>query len=237
PYERLKQGVQLKDGPLMLEYCLRRLALCELPRSPDTDFRRIVGMLEDLTGFQNMPAIANAGGRIPHINNSTPLLRHRALAACAWVYFEGHFSLPTGGSMHAITTHPVMENAAAAADVCVREDWHPRIANWLNSLRYRYPGLRNPPMRRVSEMSHLWSAYLAYKERRLKAQAKEWFEVEAVRNVYLCTAEGCHIQAIHKNAFRACGGNCPPETKPHYCSKLCQEKVSTLIVQFGSDVR
>ncbi|RDX43879.1 hypothetical protein OH76DRAFT_1421706 [Lentinus brumalis] len=33
--------------------------------------------------------------------------------------------------------------------------------------------------------------------------------------------------AVHKKAFRAaaCSRNCPAETKPHYCSKLCQQKV------------
>ncbi|KAI0701116.1 hypothetical protein C8T65DRAFT_656734 [Cerioporus squamosus] len=238
PYERLKRGVQLKDGPLMLEYCLRGLAQCEVPPSPGSNIRGVfdkglvdkdfVDMLEGLTGVKGMPSIVSAGGKVPHINKSTPLLRRRALAACAWAYFDTHFKLPDGGSMYGIVNNAFMQNAAFTANLCARDDWQPRIviriANWLHSLQYRYPGLRNQATRNISDMKHLWSAYEDYSKRRIEAQIKEWYEVHTAENVYICAGDDCNVQAVHKSAFRACSGNCPPEMKPHYCSKLCQQK-------------
>ncbi|RPD57292.1 hypothetical protein L227DRAFT_655689 [Lentinus tigrinus ALCF2SS1-6] len=229
PYERLRRGVDLKDGPLMLEYCLRGLVQCEFSLSAESVRGTLVEMLESLTGMQSMMR----SGTVPHINRSTPLLRRRALAACAWASFEAHFRLPTGGSMHAIETNVLMHDAASAANLCARDDWHPRIviriANWIDSLQYRYPNLQNKTsrsqaMRQLGEMRHLWDAYLAYRQTCIKAQIKEWYKVHYAENVYICAAKDCDVQAMHKSAFRACSGSCPPETKPHYCSKLCQQK-------------
>ena len=42
---------------------------------------------------------------------------------------------------------------------------------------------------------------------------------------YVCAAENCGLQGLHKRALRACGGSCPVLVKPHYCSKECQTKV------------
>ncbi|TFK89504.1 hypothetical protein K466DRAFT_545150 [Polyporus arcularius HHB13444] len=226
PYERLKRGVDLKDAPLMLEYCLRQLTQCAVPSRPD--YQKVLEMLESLTGNRSMSSIVRAGGKVPHINKNTPLIRRCAHAACAWMFFSSHFKLPTGGSMHAIETNPLMHNAAFNANLCARDDWQPRIviriANWLASLRHRYPGTRNRVTRTIWDMKHLWSAYEDYTKRRIAAQIKEYYEVNTAKNVYICGAENCDVQAVHKNAFRACSGNCPPETKPHYCSKLCQQK-------------
>ncbi|RDX43885.1 hypothetical protein OH76DRAFT_1560065, partial [Lentinus brumalis] len=238
PYERLKRGVELKDGPLMLEYCLRGLAQCEVGSSSGSTIRGVfdkglvhkefLDMLETLTGVKDMPSIVREGGQVPHINKSTPLLRLRALAACAWAYFDTHFKLPDAGSMYGIVTNSFMQNSAFLANICARDDWQPRIviriANWLRSLDYRYPGLRNEATQAISAMKYLWSAYDAYSKRRIAAHVKEFLKVQAAENVYICAAHDCDVQAMHKDAFRACTGNCPPETKPHYCSKLCQQK-------------
>ncbi|RPD58820.1 hypothetical protein L227DRAFT_654560 [Lentinus tigrinus ALCF2SS1-6] len=41
---------------------------------------------------------------------------------------------------------------------------------------------------------------------------------------YVCAAEGCKVQGLHKAALRACAGSCPLDLKPHYCSKECQKR-------------
>lgn len=43
---------------------------------------------------------------------------------------------------------------------------------------------------------------------------------------YVCAAEGCGICGEERQALRSCAGRCPPDLKPHYCSKECQTKVS-----------
>jgi len=45
------------------------------------------------------------------------------------------------------------------------------------------------------------------------------------RQVEQCAANGCGIQGGSKAALRRCGGKCPIELKPSYCSKECQRRV------------
>lgn len=44
------------------------------------------------------------------------------------------------------------------------------------------------------------------------------------RQVEQCAANGCGIQGGSKAALRRCGGKCPIELKPSYCSKECQRR-------------
>lgn len=44
-------------------------------------------------------------------------------------------------------------------------------------------------------------------------------------NAYACAAEECGVRAEGRAALRACAGMCPPDLKPHYCSKGCQKQV------------
>ncbi|RDX43891.1 hypothetical protein OH76DRAFT_1172777 [Lentinus brumalis] len=227
PYERLKRGAELNDGPQMLEFCLRHFADCEIPWEEQTysatDF---IEMLQDLAGDYGVSLIKRPHGKRRRIKHHTPVLQQRALAACAWINFTSYFDRPYGGSLYAVLNGLPMYAAACYANLAASGDFLPtiviRIANWLGTLKTRYPGVDIRTTPRLCELKHIWLAWDAYWERCIKRQIAECSKVHAARNVYGC--DGCDIRAMHKNAFRACSGNCHPETKPHYCSRVCQEK-------------
>lgn len=47
-------------------------------------------------------------------------------------------------------------------------------------------------------------------------------------NEYVCAAEGCGIGGERRAALLECSGRCPRDLKPHYCSKQCQKRVSSV---------
>ncbi|KZT63414.1 hypothetical protein DAEQUDRAFT_133399 [Daedalea quercina L-15889] len=47
-------------------------------------------------------------------------------------------------------------------------------------------------------------------------------------NAYRCAREGCPVQATSQAALKRCGGPCPEEYKPYYCSKECQLQDRTI---------
>lgn len=56
-------------------------------------------------------------------------------------------------------------------------------------------------------------------------------------NFYLCAAEGCGLQAAGRGPLRVCGGTCPEDGKPAYCSEECQKSVRDPTFQYlRSDV-
>lgn len=74
----------------------------------------------------------------------------------------------------------------------------------------------------------LWRA-VARRHAEIEAEdRKRQHKVESSPNAYVCAAEGCGIRGEKKAALRACGGRCPPEVKPHYCSRGCQRRVRSL---------
>ncbi|RDX43898.1 hypothetical protein OH76DRAFT_1173522 [Lentinus brumalis] len=227
PYERLKRGTEACNGPLMLELCLRHFADCEVPSEEQPyDPSYLTELLEDIAAANDVPLTTRPNRKTRVIKHQTPVLQQRALAACAWIEFRSHFALPEGGSLYAIKNERLMRDAASTANVAASIDFVPtiviRIANWLHTLKTRYGGLEVRTMPVFRENQSLWRAWEAYRKRCLKIQIAEWFKIRAASNVYWC--DGCDVQAMHKNAFRTCGGKCPPEKKPHYCSRECQQK-------------
>ncbi|KAI0316426.1 hypothetical protein OF83DRAFT_1126870, partial [Amylostereum chailletii] len=76
---------------------------------------------------------------------------------------------------------------------------------------------------RSAPLTELWKAF----ERRNRAvEARERKMEEKTRkapNAYECARDGCGMRATSQAALRRCGGKCPPEIKPHYCSPACQK--------------
>ncbi len=63
----------------------------------------------------------------------------------------------------------------------------------------------------------------------LAAETRLRDRVENASRLHACAAEGCGVHAVHKQGLKACAGRCSPDVKPHYCSKDCQRKVSSLL--------
>ncbi|KAI0701404.1 hypothetical protein C8T65DRAFT_697043 [Cerioporus squamosus] len=74
------------------------------------------------------------------------------------------------------------------------------------------------------EFNPLWDV-LKMRENEIIAEERRR-RAKAAKNprAYVCGAEGCNVQGLHKAALKACGGSCPVDLKPHYCSKECQKR-------------
>ncbi|OCH88808.1 hypothetical protein OBBRIDRAFT_888846 [Obba rivulosa] len=75
---------------------------------------------------------------------------------------------------------------------------------------------------RFRAFKHLWKAVNDRMKEVHAEEQRRQAKIAKAPNAYTCAREGCGIQATNKAAFKSCGGSCPPEIKPHYCSKECQ---------------
>jgi len=70
----------------------------------------------------------------------------------------------------------------------------------------------------------LWRAATRRREEIFAEERKRQRKADKTPNEYVCAAEGCGIRGEKKAALRACGGRCPMDLKPSYCSAACQKK-------------
>lgn len=80
----------------------------------------------------------------------------------------------------------------------------------------------------AAKQVHLWE--LLERRDKVMGRAKEEREAKERRrpNAYRCAREGCPMKATSQAGLKRCGGPCPDELKPSYCSKDCQNQVSML---------
>ena len=156
----------------------------------------------------------------------------RARALRAWIFFHAHFRSRHWGTLMEIRNNPHINNAvhAAQCSALLSDFVSPiviRVAEWLMTLNARYAlNIRwTEPFDKFKSIWHEYNQYIAWQDARQKAHADK---VAKSPNKYRCAADGCDIQAAHRSALRKCGGRCPLERKPHYCSWACQERVSPI---------
>ncbi|RPD57263.1 hypothetical protein L226DRAFT_614339 [Lentinus tigrinus ALCF2SS1-7] len=229
PYDKLLRGMQLKNAPLMLELCMRRLAECEVPSH--LTLKEVLEILERLVGAE-MPwlRVGRESRRLPPLHHYSARLQQRAIAACAWMHFDAYFKLPHGDSLYSISNTDTMHKAAFCADACARRNVQPpivlRIARWLTSIWGRYR-VRIRDVDGFSMLDGLWKVYAEHEQREMEQEIQLFVKAGgpwATNDIYQCATTGCDVRATHKGAFRACGGTCPPDKKPHYCSRECQRR-------------
>lgn len=78
---------------------------------------------------------------------------------------------------------------------------------------------------KFERLTDLWEAWDARKEELAEQRSKREAKVSRDPLSYFCAAEDCGIIATKKSTLRRCGGGCPREFKPSYCSKYCQTAV------------
>ncbi|KAI0640690.1 hypothetical protein C8Q79DRAFT_434884 [Trametes meyenii] len=234
PYERLKYGLDHMDGPIMFDYCLRSLSLCEVPPDPSGGTRHI---LEDLAGLSTNDQVQR---NIPYINNHSEPLRIRSLALYSHLNFWAHWLVPGGGSLYPIKASHVMHNAAYAANACVEKGFVPRIAlrvaAWLVTSKARF-GIDVRELKNFQGFRQLYAAHEAYLTHLRTTEAERLLHISEAPHHYRCANEGCDIQAFNKAALRRCAGRCSPETKSHYCSQFCQRRHWNIHREFCNDRR
>lgn len=167
------------------------------------------------------------------VANITPQIRKRALAVAAWMYFQLYFLIPEmhPGSLYAAHKWPPLVNAAFVANDCAQEGFVPaivtRIPSWLMVLqRMHGVDLRGQGKFSEARLPDLWKAYDDYLIRQRTQEERRLAKISKAPHQYRCAAEGCGIQVLHKSFLAKCGGQCLPDSKPHYCSQQCQERVS-----------
>ncbi|RDX40999.1 hypothetical protein OH76DRAFT_1412511 [Lentinus brumalis] len=74
------------------------------------------------------------------------------------------------------------------------------------------------------EFRPLWDALKKRENEIVAEERRRRAKIAKNPGAYVCAAEGCNVAGLHKAALRACGGGCPADLKPHYCSKECQKR-------------
>ncbi|KAI0351309.1 hypothetical protein OH77DRAFT_1462169 [Trametes cingulata] len=226
PRETLQRRVEENDAACMFEACLRKMATCEPGPESLSD---LIEHFERLSS--NMVTLGPHEGEYdsnkPPVKNNTPELQRRATAAWAWCYFSSFFIMDPGASFRTLSKLPIMANAACCADACARDSFLPpivtRIGTWLATVHARY-GVPIGTLPAFKEFKALWMSFLLYRTLSIERDL-DWHEKsDKAPNKYQCAADGCGVYAMNRAALRRCGGNCPPESKPHYCSYWCQEQ-------------
>ena len=213
--------------------------LAEQPQgqTPSLKFWEMIHLLQRVMGITVVDLIRRAGKLPPSARSqcSSPAIRLRAFAACAWLAFSMNLQATQWPARYDLEEHNLFayaRGATLAANVCAREGFHPpvimRVAQWVHALAKRY-GEANPRVILLRfACDDLWRAYDEYRDFCIELDARRQAKFVAQPNVYRCAAPGCNIYAVHKSAFRTCGGPCLPENKPRYCSELCQTEVRAL---------
>ncbi|KAH9913088.1 uncharacterized protein BXZ73DRAFT_55655 [Epithele typhae] len=163
----------------------------------------------------------------------------QALAARAFFWFRKFFTTTraTHGSRNSLnaisSSHPYPEVLAAAgcAEGAIRFSvGHAiphivvRIADWIATFEARCTGTDMQTVRPFQQFTDMWRAYGTWKTRCAYIESQRLAKVQRTPNRYRCAVKECGIQAVTGTALRKCGGRCPPERKPHYCSWACQER-------------
>ncbi|TBU49069.1 hypothetical protein BD309DRAFT_910846 [Dichomitus squalens] len=222
--QKLKRGLDLKLGPLVFELCLRSLAEA-LPNDMDCP----VGAMDIIQYLRALAGIRERNGQTTHIYSTNPVLQCRALAALTWISFRQYLWSPHPQSFELVSSCVIIKQCLSCGDHLARADFLPpiflRFASWLSSVHIRH---RKLDARRMNEESRdaqdFWKAYDVHLQNQYAREQRRLAKVAKAPNQYRCAADGCGINAMNKGALRRCGGRCPPEQKPHYCSAECQEK-------------
>lgn len=81
---------------------------------------------------------------------------------------------------------------------------------------------------KFEQLTDLWEVWDARKAELAEEDSKKEAKVSKDPLSYFCAAEDCGITATKKSTLWRCGGECPREFKPSYCSKYCQTAVRFL---------
>ncbi|KAL1938189.1 hypothetical protein VTO73DRAFT_11833 [Trametes versicolor] len=240
--EVIMYGLQIDDGPLMLEFCLRMLSVCNPPVGSGINPMRIAERLAGFKPHLTYSTVDNPGVDLefsddededpsppPNLRNTTTRTRLQALACYAHMFFFSCWA----DDKRALSWHGnrqmsyALYYACCAANFCISHGFVPivaiRIASWLATTRARY-GLDVRTAREFCDLRHLWNAHSSYLSR---LQVKETARLKKTKKAphhYRCAHNGCEIQATNKSSLLKCGGACPPERKPRYCSASCQRQ-------------
>ncbi|OJT13698.1 hypothetical protein TRAPUB_9797 [Trametes pubescens] len=167
--------------------------------------------------------------RLPEIKNITPLLRLQGLACFAHIGYMcwADRSEPLTPLGYDGLVREGMIQACVAANHCVSLGFVPpvvlRIASWLATTRARF-GFDARETAHFRDLRYLWNVHSTYISQLQLREASRLAKTAIAPHFYRCAAPGCPIQAMKKGSLAKCGGSCPPERKPCYCTADCQRQ-------------
>ncbi len=171
-----------------------------------------------------------ANFRLPEIRNLTTRLRLQGLACYAHMKFWADERTPDS-YMHLVDSSSPMFDACFAADICVGLGFIPpitlRIAGWMSTTKARFAADARAADK-FKDLHYLWATHANYLSRLQLKEDSRLKKVAKAPHLYRCANDGCEIRATNRSALRRCGGGCPPERTPHYCSDLCQRQVRAI---------
>ncbi|KAI0722195.1 hypothetical protein C8T65DRAFT_734619 [Cerioporus squamosus] len=221
--KHLQRRALLHDGPAMLELGLRRLAQLDRPPLVPEDPTQDWDNLYCLTGI-----MTNDDGRQPpYIYNHTLLVRLCALTSLSWIFFKCYYVSKAQVSLYTLRRDELLRKAANYAALAADFDFLPPfslyLAGWFKSLQALH-GIDIRGLEVYKEYAAWWEAYDAYAARRHSEEQSRLAKVAKAPNRYRCAADECPVQVLNGRALRKCGGPCPSNSKPHYCSAECQSQ-------------
>ncbi|KAL1938203.1 hypothetical protein VTO73DRAFT_11847 [Trametes versicolor] len=142
---RLKYGLRVDDGPLMLEHCLRTISVCN-PLITTDDWYNPLSVSKRLAGVYSQADEERANFRLPEIRDLTSRLRLQGLACYAYLNFYACWvdkkRTMSCKSLVPVDGRSTMYDACSAANVCVGLGFVPpvalRIAGWVATTKARF---------------------------------------------------------------------------------------------------
>lgn len=210
----------------------RMITCCEadFPGIPTESGEYDVGsILRRLSGL-SLPSFREQDARLPEILGHTREAQLYALSVFAFVNFHAHLDSDAAFpcSLYAFKGNDTIYHAAFAANSCVEHDFIPpiaiRIASWLATSKARF-GIDVRKEEMYDQLQPLWKAHDDYLARLQEQEALRLAKISGAPHLYRCANDGCGIRATNKAALKQCGGSCPPERKPRYCTAHCQRAV------------
>ncbi|KAF7353363.1 MYND-type domain-containing protein [Mycena sanguinolenta] len=212
PGTSLVSGAANGDGEKRLEIAIRRLSGC-------------AGFSRDIeVALSHLDTIINPNNEDPAINVSAELLV-KAVSCAAFGHLALYEAAARTDDIQLANDH--LYAAAIYADAAVSRGlisstslWVPSVLS--SSAEHYNVDIRNSPRYRV--FKNLWGAWDKLDEELAAEERKRSIKVAKAPNAYARAADGCGVQGTSKTALLRCGGQCPPEYKPSYCSKQCQTR-------------
>ncbi|KAI0350958.1 hypothetical protein OH77DRAFT_1430362 [Trametes cingulata] len=231
PFESLLSAFEDGDGERIIDLGLRYYTGCTVEKNTER-------------AIDTWLAITNTGHRhaIPLEKNNNSLLG-RAYSCLADAYFELMHAEFNGRTVSRIVPHTDRLLPSGEKDPILANDFMELAASYADRAaecgvitqgifhvaRYIARGgeMRGVNVRetvRYKPYTFLWEAFDA-REAELAVERRQREEkIARAPNAYTCAAAGCGLIAGKKKSFMRCAGRCPPERKPHYCSKDCQRR-------------
>ncbi|EIW56756.1 uncharacterized protein TRAVEDRAFT_73185 [Trametes versicolor FP-101664 SS1] len=231
PFESLATALEDGDGEKIIDLGLRYYSGCTVERN----IERAIDTWEAITNFKHRFSVPEEKLTANILGQAYSCLAdaHLCLVHAA---FEGRTvsrihpktdrMLPEG-TRDEIMANDFMLLAATYADAAVGYGVVTQAV--LGVARYLVRGAeRNKIEIRTTErykpFKDLWHAFDVREVELAEDRAKRDAKVSRAPNAYTCAAPGCGLIAGKKKSFMRCAGKCPPERKPHYCSKDCQRR-------------